>query len=297
MLFTKRKAAMMGVLLVAVVAVAGLSSVSVMGTCFQHPANSSNEAEESREASRLRKIEGVVKEIKENIILLEEGDRVRSDERTVYLRQSGLEVVPVTCGEVAQGALVYVWVKDQTKGLMANVLVIKAAKKKAQNSFEAAIDKELTALAGTWRIVRSEENGRTIPQRELTSKDLIIKPDGTAILDHPVMGKEEIRLKIDPTLTPKFVTYLYKDNNYWCESPQQRGIYKRKGDKLTVCLTPIFDGSRYEYWRVTLPRAEYQVWPQYISNGPCASFPNPKTDFTTAGTNYQLSIYERVKKP
>jgi uncharacterized protein (TIGR03067 family) len=160
---------------------------------------------------------------------------------------------------------------------------------------DLAAGKELKTLAGRWRLVGAEVDGRAVPKGELPAEDLLVRADGSGALASPGALEKRVCLALGPTTTPKTITLIH--GRAGLDMLRQHGAYKLEGDRLTLCLTPVFDGGRKEYRRLTLSRAEAEAEARgFVTWGTALGLPNPKTDLTTAGTFYRLSVYERVKE-
>jgi uncharacterized protein (TIGR03067 family) len=98
---------------------------------------------------------------------------------------------------------------------------------------EDATKKELEKLAGTWRLVSSEKDGKKAPEDELKEVKFIIAGDKYTVQR---AGKtvEEGTVRIDPTKKPRTIDiYPVKP-----EGKVQMGIYEWDGDdSLRVCST------------------------------------------------------------
>jgi uncharacterized protein (TIGR03067 family) len=155
--------------------------------------------------------------------------------------------------------------------------------------------RELKALAGRWRLVGGEVDGRATPKDELPAEELLVRADGSGALVRPSVWEQRLCLLPGPTASPRTITLVHGPMGL--DVLRQHGVYKREGNRLTLCLTPAFDGGRKEHRRLSLSRAEAEAEARgFVTSGTAFGFPNPKTDFTTAGTFYRLSVYERVRE-
>jgi uncharacterized protein (TIGR03067 family) len=103
----------------------------------------------------------------------------------------------------------------------------------ASDAKEALIKEELKKLAGTWRLVSSEKDGRNAPEDEVKQANLIIVGDKYT-LQRASKTIEEGTVRIDPTKKPKTID-IYPTKP---EGKLQMGIYECVGnEELKVCYT------------------------------------------------------------
>jgi len=123
-------------------------------------------------------------------------------------------------------------------GLLAGASVVAA-----QADSDAAVTRELKAMAGTWKEISRLRDGQNLPTDQL----------GTMTQDEN--GKAEQRagdrfglvysIKIDPTKTPKTIDYVVSGGAVRGDRPAsvtgaaggtRQGIYELNGDSLRICL-------------------------------------------------------------
>jgi uncharacterized protein (TIGR03067 family) len=126
------------------------------------------------------------------------------------------------------------------------------------------VAKELKALRGKWKAVALEANGMQLPKEALPDFTFTVGADGKSSGKMP-KGEYESKLVVDPKKDPKTIDNAYESGPH--KGQKQFGIYKRDGDKWTVCMTA--------------PGA--------------AEKDRPKT-FDTKGTANVVFIFERVKE-
>lgn len=90
---------------------------------------------------------------------------------------------------------------------------------------------ELRSLVGTWNIVAAQRNGRAVPQ---APKVMTIAPNSLTIEERVFT-----QVRLDPTSNPRRIDLATAD----IERPL-RGIYKRDGDRLRMCLMEVEDSLR-----------------------------------------------------
>lgn len=122
--------------------------------------------------------------------------------------------------------------------------------------------KELQTLQGKWKAVALEANGMQLPKEAVPDFTFTVGADGKSNGKMP-KGEYESKLSVDPKATPKTIDNAYETGPH--KGQKQFGIYKRDGDKWTVCMTP--------------PGA--------------AEKDRPKT-FDTKGTTNVVFVFERV---
>jgi uncharacterized protein (TIGR03067 family) len=121
-------------------------------------------------------------------------------------------------------------------GAFAWVVVATAAgigQPAAVDDGDAAVKKELEKVAGTWRLVSVEKDGRKLPEDEVKPLRLVIAGDRYTLRR---AGKtvEEGKVRIDPTRNPRTID-IYPTKP---EGKVQLGIYEWDGDdRLRICFT------------------------------------------------------------
>jgi len=129
---------------------------------------------------------------------------------------------------------------------------------------EDDVRKELKALQGKWKTVAMEAAGQPFPKDGIPAFTFVIAADGKSTGQTP---QEEFRVAItvNPKKNPKTIENLHESGEQ--KGKKQYGIYKRDGDKLTVCMTP-----------------------------PGGAEADRPRDFTTKDTNNVVFVFERVKE-
>lgn len=128
---------------------------------------------------------------------------------------------------------------------------------------DAAVKKDLKALAGKWKAVSGERAGVAIPEGQVPSLTFTVNADGIAKVQHDG-GDFEVRLTIDPTKKPKTMTADHQTGAD--QGKTQYLIYKIDGDKLTV-----------------------------VGPGPGEPESNRPKEFTTKDTECMMIVFERIK--
>jgi uncharacterized protein (TIGR03067 family) len=98
---------------------------------------------------------------------------------------------------------------------------------------DAAMEKELKALAGQWKLVAVEENGESLPKDKLPQISFTLRADGTATVRTPD-GEHESKSQLDPAKQPKTLDIV--DVSGPRKGLKQYGIYKVEGDRWTVVV-------------------------------------------------------------
>ncbi len=124
--------------------------------------------------------------------------------------------------------------------------------------------KELKALQGKWKTVATEAAGKPFPRDAVPDFTFVVAADGKATGKTP---QEEFRftITVNPRKNPRTIENTHESGKQ--KGKKQYGIYKREGDKLTVCMTP--------------PGKEESDRPK---------------DFSTKDTSNVVFVFERVKE-
>ena len=121
---------------------------------------------------------------------------------------------------------------------MRTVLVsffLLAASGRLAHADDDAEAKELKALAGSWKLVAVEVDGKPIPKDDLPAISFTLHPDGKSDVQSPD-GKFQTKSVIDPAKKPKTLDIEYLGGPQ--KGQKQYGIYKTDGDRFTVFSTP-----------------------------------------------------------
>lgn len=98
-----------------------------------------------------------------------------------------------------------------------------------------AMAKELKALAGSWKLVSIEVDGKPVPKDDLPAISFTLHPDGKSNVRTPD-GEFQTKSVIDATKTPKTLDIEYLGGRF--KGQKQYGIYKVEGDRWVVFSTP-----------------------------------------------------------
>lgn len=95
------------------------------------------------------------------------------------------------------------------------------------------IDRE--HMAGTWRVISYEKDGKKTPAEQLEKTRSIFGADGTAMVqrDGKVIAKGNI--KIDPTKRPKQSEATYTEGEL--KGKTVLGIYEVDGENMRICFS------------------------------------------------------------
>jgi uncharacterized protein (TIGR03067 family) len=98
---------------------------------------------------------------------------------------------------------------------------------------EKAVEKDLLALKGTWRLSFRQEDGKEDSKNWI--KDVIATTDGSGKMSvrrgDKVLGEGSV--KLDPTTKPKSVDVTFTEGRY--KGKTCLGIYEIEGDTFRVC--------------------------------------------------------------
>jgi uncharacterized protein (TIGR03067 family) len=107
-----------------------------------------------------------------------------------------------------------------------------------------AVKKEQKKLQGDWQIVQSEEDGLATADFIVQNLKITIKGNQLTIkgVEDLVERFGKVTMAIDPSTKPKIMDFKVvagrdKDNRH-------DGIYKFKGEQLTICVTTANGGER-----------------------------------------------------
>lgn len=125
----------------------------------------------------------------------------------------------------------------------------------AQDSKDEAVKKERAKMAGTWKVVSWEEDGKKQHTDEVVGKLLVtIDADGKITVDLDGKRIVESTSKIDPTKTPKTLDQTFTKGGGG-EGKTSLWIYELKDDTLKICATAPGEPRPTEFKGNTL-----QVW-------------------------------------
>jgi len=100
---------------------------------------------------------------------------------------------------------------------------------------DEALAKELKALAGSWKLVAVEVEGKPVPKGDLPAISFTLHPDGRSTVRTPD-GEFQTKSVIAPGKTPKAFDIEYLGGPL--KGQKQYGIYKVEGHRWTVFSTP-----------------------------------------------------------
>ena len=107
---------------------------------------------------------------------------------------------------------------------------------------DAAVEKELEQLQGTWQMVSHEMNGR--PDDALKGATRVVEGDRFTIKK----GDEILRsatMKLDPTKEPRWIDITFTEGSE--TGKVRRGIYVLEGDLQTICYGDLGEERPTEF--------------------------------------------------
>ncbi len=121
------------------------------------------------------------------------------------------------------------------KGLLAGVTFIVLAGVLLAGG-EEAVQKDRKLMAGTWRVVAHEKDGKKIPDDQSTKTKAIIDPEGKLSVQVEGKSVSQASLKLDPTKKPKQADLAFSEGEL--KGKTLLGIYDLDGDNLKLCYSP-----------------------------------------------------------
>jgi uncharacterized protein (TIGR03067 family) len=100
---------------------------------------------------------------------------------------------------------------------------------------DAEVRKELEALQGKWKTVAGEAAGNPFQPEAIPDFSMVIGADGKSTGRTP-QGEFGFTITVDPGKSPRTIDNRHETGE--SKGKMQYGIYKREGDRLTVCVTP-----------------------------------------------------------
>ncbi len=94
-----------------------------------------------------------------------------------------------------------------------------------------SVAEEWQCLAGRWQAVSAAEFSREIDTGKVAKLGLVVNAEKRTMALQDFGGADTAEAELDPSKSPKQID-ISKDR----EGPKMRGIYKLKGDNLTLCL-------------------------------------------------------------
>ena len=119
--------------------------------------------------------------------------------------------------------------------LVAVALLVLGAGVLAAGGEDDAIKKDRKLMAGTWRVISYEKDGKKTPAEQLEKTRSIFSADGKAMVQRE--GKTIIKgnFKIDPTKKPKQSEATYTEGEL--KGKTVLGIYEVDGDSMRICFS------------------------------------------------------------
>jgi uncharacterized protein (TIGR03067 family) len=104
----------------------------------------------------------------------------------------------------------------------------------ARDAQEEAINKELAALEGTWKVVSAVQDGNKLSDAQIEGVRFTIEETGKALVKKGEKVLFEGTIKVDPTKTPKTedATQVSEGEN---KGKTTLSIYEIEGDTLKIC--------------------------------------------------------------
>jgi uncharacterized protein (TIGR03067 family) len=108
---------------------------------------------------------------------------------------------------------------------------------KQHDAKNEAVAAELKKIAGTWQLVSSETDGKSMPEEQVKKIRVVIEGDHhTVTFDgKPLAGN--VKFSVDPTTEPKSTEDTLQQDPH--KGKKIRGIYRLEGDNLTSCVGAI----------------------------------------------------------
>ena len=100
---------------------------------------------------------------------------------------------------------------------------------------DEAIKKDRKQMAGTWRVISYEKDGKKAPADQLEKTRSILSDDGKATVQRDGKTIAEGNIKIDPTKKPKQSEATYTEGEL--KGKTVLGIYEVDGDSMKICFS------------------------------------------------------------
>jgi len=101
---------------------------------------------------------------------------------------------------------------------------------------DEAIQKDRKLIAGTWRVISYERDGKKTPAEQLEKTRSIYTTDGKATVRRDGKTIIQANTKIDPTKTPKQSEATYTEGEL--KGKTVLAIYEIDGDNMKSCFAP-----------------------------------------------------------
>lgn len=98
---------------------------------------------------------------------------------------------------------------------------------------EEAIQRDRKLMAGTWRVLSIERDGKRTTAEQLEKTRSIFSADGTAMVQREGKTIIQGKIKIDPTKKPKQSEATYTQGEL--AGKTVLGIYEADGDSMRIC--------------------------------------------------------------
>ena len=96
-----------------------------------------------------------------------------------------------------------------------------------------SVEKELKKMQGSWKVVLSQVDSKTMPIEAFKKVIVVIKDEKISFKDNN-KTYEEVEFDIDPAAKPKEIDYKYVFGLK--KGVRERGIYQWEGEQLTICM-------------------------------------------------------------
>ena len=118
--------------------------------------------------------------------------------------------------------------------LVAVALLVLGAGVLAAGGEDDAIKKDRKLIAGTWRVISYEKDGKKTPAEQLEKIRTIYSVDGTFMVERDGEIFAAGSTKIDPTKSPKQSQATYTEGEL--KGKTNLAIYEIDGDNMRACI-------------------------------------------------------------
>ena len=119
--------------------------------------------------------------------------------------------------------------------LVAVALLVLGAGVLAAGGNDEAIQKDRKLMAGTWRVISYEKDGKKTPAEQLEKTRSIFSADGKAMVQREGKTIAQGSIKIDPAKKPKQSEAAYTEGEL--KGKTVLGIYEVDGDNMKICFS------------------------------------------------------------